>query len=81
VNDVAVPDFMTDFYRLMKEGNNPGQALRQAKLDMLASGVSAYQHPYYWAPFDWSGLSELLAETGEAEPSFGNQCQSTGHIW
>lgn len=38
---------MTDFYTLMSQGNSKGQALRQARLNMLAKK----RHPFYWGAF------------------------------
>jgi CHAT domain-containing protein/Tfp pilus assembly protein PilF len=51
VNDLATPELMKAFYRGMKDGVAPSDALRQAKLAMLRSGVAAYRHPYFWAAF------------------------------
>jgi CHAT domain-containing protein len=56
VNDLATAEFMKQFYRHMRDGQSPGDALRLAKLDMLHSGIPAYRHPYFWAPFVLVGL-------------------------
>jgi CHAT domain-containing protein len=40
---------MYDFYRQMQDGRGTGEALRRAKLAMIAGGTQA--HPFYWAPF------------------------------
>lgn len=54
VNDQSTATLMTEFYRhLLADVNGVTQgkaeALRQAQLKLLHN--SAYQHPYYWAPF------------------------------
>jgi CHAT domain-containing protein len=51
VNDLATPELMAELYRGMQRGAAPSQALREAKLKMLHSGVRAYQHPYFWSAF------------------------------
>ncbi len=51
VNDVATSALMQSFYRKMNAGALPARALREAKIEMLRSGIPGYQHPYYWAPF------------------------------
>jgi CHAT domain-containing protein len=42
---------MIDFYRHLGRKEGKAEALRQAQLDMLNSGVP----PYYWAGFDLDG--------------------------
>ncbi|HEY9852250.1 MAG TPA: CHAT domain-containing protein, partial [Leptolyngbyaceae cyanobacterium] len=50
VNDESTAIFMTEFYRqLAKPGVNKAEAVRNAQLSLLAQ--SAYQNPYFWAPF------------------------------
>ena len=51
VNDVATSALMQAFYRKMNAGLKPSRALREAKVEMMRSGIPGYQHPYYWAPF------------------------------
>jgi len=51
VNDDSTPDFMREFYRRMRSGASPSDALREAKLAMLKSDTVSYRHPYFWAPF------------------------------
>jgi len=51
VSDLSTTEFMKSFYQSMRSGNNPGAALRQAKLAMLRSAAPLYRHPYFWAPF------------------------------
>jgi CHAT domain-containing protein len=55
VNDIATSAFMAAFYRGLAESKSPTEAMREAKIAMLASPVPAYRHPYYWAPFILSG--------------------------
>jgi CHAT domain-containing protein len=55
VDDLATSRFMQKFYKRMQEGAGIPDALRQAKLDMLSSGVPAYRNPFYWAPFVVTG--------------------------
>jgi len=56
INDLATADFMQAFYRQMKTGQSPGDALREAKLSMIRSNVPDYHQPYFWAPFVLAGL-------------------------
>ncbi len=56
VDDSSTANLMKDFYIHMKEGKNPAESLRQAKLGMIqharkGSSYVAYEDPYYWAPF------------------------------
>ena len=48
VNDKAASVFMESFYRNFTRGMRKAEALRRAKLEMLAS---RYRHPFYWASF------------------------------
>lgn len=58
VGDYATRTIMTRYYAGLKRGLGRGEALRRAKLSVLAR--SARQHPYYWASFiqegDWTPL-------------------------
>jgi CHAT domain-containing protein len=56
VNDETTPDFMVAFYKLMRSGQSPTEALRQTKLAMLKSNTASFHHPYFWAPFVLVGL-------------------------
>jgi CHAT domain-containing protein len=49
VVDGPTPEFMLDFYKELDRRGNKAQALRSAKLAMIARG--GYAHPAYWAPF------------------------------
>ena len=52
VNDEATKELMTSFYQEMNENKNYANALKVAKLKMIAEG----RHPFYWAAFVVSGL-------------------------
>jgi CHAT domain-containing protein len=56
VSDPTTAEFMKSFYANMKTRKTIAEALRAAKLSMIRSGIAAYQHPYFWAPFTLSGL-------------------------
>jgi len=47
VDDKATADLMTGMYRRLKDGIASGDALREAKLEMIKAGKA----PLYWAPF------------------------------
>jgi CHAT domain-containing protein len=51
VDDRSTAQLMQRFYREMAAGRSPAIALRQAKLDLIASGM-AYRKPRYWAAFE-----------------------------
>src|SRR5271157_167669 len=51
VDDLATGRLMEAFYRQMKAGARPAEALRQAKLEMLRAEPAAWRNPYFWAPF------------------------------
>ena len=51
VDDLATGRLMESFYRQMKAGARPAEALRQAKLEMLRAEPAAWRSPYFWAPF------------------------------
>ena len=44
-------ELMTEFYRLMSEGKKKSEALRQAKINMMAKKPN----PYYWGAFVMTG--------------------------
>jgi CHAT domain-containing protein/Tfp pilus assembly protein PilF len=50
VDDRSTAEMMKTMYSQLRNGRNPQQSLRAAKLDLVHSGTS-YQKPYYWAPF------------------------------
>lgn len=63
VDDKSTSQLMKSFYIHMKSGKSKMESLRQAKLDLIysaksGSGYTAYQDPYYWAPFVLVGPGE-----------------------
>ena len=58
VSDVVARETMVAYYTGLRAGLGRGDALRQAKLEMLKRGTR--QHPFYWATFiqsgEWAGL-------------------------
>jgi hypothetical protein len=53
INDQATYQLMERFYTHLQSSNSIMKALREAKLEMIHSGVLS--HPYYWAGFVISG--------------------------
>jgi len=51
VDDRSTADFMDAFYARLAAGDEPGAALRAAKLTLLAENGN-YAKPYYWGPFE-----------------------------
>jgi CHAT domain-containing protein len=47
VDDRSTATLMNSFYARLADGVRPAQALREAKLELIRSGVTK---PYYWAP-------------------------------
>ena len=56
VNDQATYQLMERFYRHLRSSENPMNALRRAKLEMIDSKVLS--HPYYWAGFILNGKTD-----------------------
>lgn len=50
VNDASTPQLMDELYSGLEKGQQPADALRAAKLELLHSD-SKYRKPFYWAPF------------------------------
>lgn len=50
VEDASTAELMEALYRGLRDGHDPADALRGAKLALLHSGT-AYSKPFYWAPF------------------------------
>ncbi|AFY39800.1 Tetratricopeptide TPR_1 repeat-containing protein [[Leptolyngbya] sp. PCC 7376] len=51
VNDASTAQAIAKFYENLQQPNTTkSEALRQAQLSLLSEN-SAFQHPYYWAPF------------------------------
>lgn len=61
VNDAATAGLMKDFYRNLTRGLPRHEALRQAKITMTKD--PRWSHPYYWAPFIFTGLHTSIAPT------------------
>jgi CHAT domain-containing protein/Tfp pilus assembly protein PilF len=55
VNDAATAELMQRFYRGLRRNLRPDAALRQAKLQLLRGPRAAWRHPYFWAPFVFTG--------------------------
>jgi CHAT domain-containing protein len=51
LQDHAIADLMSNFYKHLGRGEQKAEALRQAQLTMLNSGAP----PYYWAGFELDG--------------------------
>ncbi|MBD2606788.1 CHAT domain-containing protein [Scytonema hofmannii FACHB-248] len=47
VDDEKTRQLMVDFYQKLNQGMSKGEALRQAKLKLIAD----HRHPFYWSPF------------------------------
>jgi CHAT domain-containing protein len=50
VDDAAAPRITPPFFAAMRAGASPAEALRRAKLALLASPEARFRHPYAWAP-------------------------------
>ncbi|MBO0723551.1 MAG: CHAT domain-containing protein, partial [Blastocatellia bacterium] len=59
ISDKATRDLMIGYYRLLKQGEGRGDALRKEQLKMLKS--MNWGHPHYWACFIQSGEWANLA--------------------
>jgi CHAT domain-containing protein len=61
VTDSIARETMVAYYVRLRGGSGRGEALRQAKLEMLKRSVR--QHPFYWAGFiqsgEWASLDGL----------------------
>ena len=49
VPDTSTPELMRALYVRLQRGESKAEALRHAKLAMIAG--ERYAHPFYWAPF------------------------------
>ncbi len=54
VSDEATKDLMTQYYKVLQQGEGRGEGLRQVQLRMLR-GRKDQRHPFYWAAFIQSG--------------------------
>jgi len=46
-------ELMSLYYKRLRNGEGRSETLRQVQLEMMQA--PAYQHPYYWASFIFSG--------------------------
>lgn len=60
VSDAKTKDLMLRFYQYLRKGWPKDQALRQAKLDLLAQYKGQAAHPFFWAGFVAFGNMEAL---------------------
>lgn len=51
VDDESSANIVIRFYDYLEDGMPKDEALRQAKLDLLAEGDPLKSHPYYWAAY------------------------------
>ncbi len=58
--DQATADLMNFFYQALHEGMPKNEALRQAKLQYLATTDELFAHPFYWAGFVAQGNPEPI---------------------
>lgn len=65
VNDAATAELMTNLYKNLTRGVARHEALRQAKIAMTKN--PRWSHPYYWAPFIFTGLHTSFAP-GASQP-------------
>ena len=62
VDDKATAQLIDEFYKQLAQGLGKDEALRQAKLSLLATG-GATSNPFYWAGFTLVGNINPLIET------------------
>ncbi|MEO0868773.1 MAG: CHAT domain-containing protein [Cyanobacteria bacterium J06642_11] len=53
VSDLGTSDLMQRYYQNLKAGMGRSAALRQTQVELMDD--PQYSHPYYWAPFIFSG--------------------------
>lgn len=51
VDDYSTSEIMINFYKYLKKGQSKDKAIRNAKLEYLASADKVKRHPFYWAAF------------------------------
>lgn len=59
IDEKSSMQIITDFYRYLSEGYDKSEALRKAKLDLIA-GNTQMAHPYYWAGLTFTGERTAL---------------------
>lgn len=60
VDDYSTSEIMISFYKYLKKGQSKDKAIRNAKLEFLASADKVKKHPFYWAAFIHMGDSVPL---------------------
>ncbi len=55
VSDQAAAELMTYFYDGLEEGQTKDEALRNAKLQYLATAPAAQRHPFFWGAYVGTG--------------------------
>lgn len=60
VDDYSTSEIMISFYKYLKKGQSKDKAIRNAKLEYLASADKVKRHPFYWAAFVHMGDSVAL---------------------
>ena len=61
INDETSAKIMSSFYKYLSKGKTKDRALRQAKLDYLATMPPVYSNPYYWGAYELLGDNSSLA--------------------
>jgi|GEM_PF-1253091 len=61
VNDKTTPALMARFYEHLEAGEAKYRALQKAKLSYLEQENELLLHPYYWAPFIYTGDAAPVA--------------------
>lgn len=56
VNDCCSVELVKNFYKSLKLGYSKSQSLARAKKNLINNKRTAWNHPYYWAPFVLTGL-------------------------
>ncbi|MCO6490444.1 MAG: CHAT domain-containing protein [Phaeodactylibacter sp.] len=69
-DDRSTKDIMLGFYRHLKAGMGKAEALRQAKLDFLATAGQRYTHPFYWGTFILIGDNAPVELGGSNAPAW-----------
>lgn len=63
IDEKSSMQIITDFYKYLSKGYTKSEALRKAKLNLMATPGGKMQHPYYWA-----GLTLI----GDSSPVFSS---------
>ena len=67
VNDKSTAELMKFFYRNLKNGSHPSQALRNAKINFINSTPPETRSPYYWAGFVCTTVDRSPLETNYSQ--------------